>query len=86
MFSPERWAAAFVNALQQDPEAVEQGLALLAAVKPLSLDRKSAAGNFVLSGTSAALHLEKVLRSGLKDTEVVPGTEIALRLVLLLVK
>jgi F-type H+-transporting ATPase subunit delta len=87
MFTPERWAEAFVNVMSREPDAVEAGLALLKAISPAVRSIPA-----IVTGTDAAARLEPMIRAALKagapDSAGTPGRteEMALRFALLLVK
>jgi F-type H+-transporting ATPase subunit delta len=94
MFTPERWAAAFINTAG-DEAPIGEGLDLLRALSPVI----SAIPGSV-AGTDAVVRLEKMIRQSLSVTKTAGnsagsveakgvqgrGTEIALRFLLLLIK
>ncbi|MDR1412002.1 MAG: F0F1 ATP synthase subunit delta [Spirochaetaceae bacterium] len=95
MFIPERWAEAFINASgafvnasgalagTAAVESAAEGLAVLKAVLPLL---RGIPGE--VSGRAAALRLEGMLRAAAAQAAAgeSPGTEAAIRLLVLLVK
>ncbi|GHV89857.1 hypothetical protein AGMMS50268_03600 [Spirochaetia bacterium] len=102
MFTPERWAAAFINAIIEGAvpasganisgyAAIAEGLDLLRALSPLILKIPGS-----VSGTSAAAQLEKMIRRagqslpaagfGAASTVLPIGEETTVRFILLLIK
>ncbi|MDR1277840.1 MAG: F0F1 ATP synthase subunit delta [Treponema sp.] len=86
MFIPERWAEAFIKTAGSftgaaAAESAEEGFAVLRALLPLV---RGIPGE--VSGRTAALRLEGMLRAAAAVTGESPGMEAAIRLLVLLVK
>jgi ATP synthase F1 delta subunit len=82
MVSGERWAAAFINALNKSGGDADKGLEALKALFP---PIKSIEGS--LSSGSAAAQLEGMIRTAMEKAGAVSGeTETAARFLLLLIK
>lgn len=83
MFFPQRWALGFISAAP-DAAAAARGLEFIRALSPVI---RSVRGN--LSGTAAALQLEKMVRASFAAGTPAPmprAEELALCLMLLLIK
>jgi F-type H+-transporting ATPase subunit delta len=79
MFSPDRWALAFISACGPD---ADQGLAALKGIAPCLPQMHG-----VVSGRTAAARLERMLHAAMEQSGVNDrGTEFAVRLVVLLIR
>ncbi|MDR0601643.1 MAG: F0F1 ATP synthase subunit delta [Treponema sp.] len=81
MFVPERWAAAFLAAIDGKGGDAEEGLAVLRILAPLVNGIPA-----VVSGYAAALKLEGMIRTALDTERHGRGAEAASGLLLLLVQ
>ncbi|MDR0878084.1 MAG: F0F1 ATP synthase subunit delta [Treponema sp.] len=82
MFQSDRWALAFINALDASGSSCEEGLAVLQALVPgiKNIHRR-------LSGTTAASQLEKMIRQSAAQAGITAtAMETAIRFIALLVR
>ncbi|MDR2486129.1 MAG: F0F1 ATP synthase subunit delta [Treponema sp.] len=82
MFVPERWASAFVRAVGEGQEALEEGLAALKVLLPCIQKIPG-----VVSGNTSANRIERMIRQSMEKTGASGrGIEYACRLLVLLVR